>query len=246
MSQTYPPNKPVQGDPAPEEWRDLWQQEDAAQPAGGPSQPSHDHPSHEQPSYERPSFEQIRRRAKRQDWTFRLWALGDILTALGLTLFGAWHLAHNSTTPDLVLALFIWVLVLAATTFSFWNRRSIWQSHGETAADYLALTHLRCRRRLLGARFALYLLLVEVVLLVPWFYWTLAEDPIRLTGSPRYWWMMGGLVGGMLLFLIGYRLWVGRQLRQVEGLMGEINPPPGRVAPDTCEPEPPRRVPEGR
>lgn len=34
--------------------------------------------------------------------------------------------------------------------------------------------------------------------------------------------MMGSLIGGMLLFLIGYRLWVGWQLRQVEALMGEV------------------------
>lgn len=60
------------------------------------------------------------------------------------------------------------LLLVAAWAFALWNRRGTWRPLGETTESYLALSRLRCRRRLQAIRFGWVLLAAQVTTVAAW------------------------------------------------------------------------------
>lgn len=186
-----------------QEWSALWQGGDNAAPARNAALAA-----------------AVRRRGRRQNLFFHACALAEGLVCLGLLAFGFDALRRLPAPEGWMLAVVIWLLTLGAGGFSFWNRRGIWRPSADTPAAFLDLARRRCQRRLAAARFALYLLLLEVLLFIPWFAWLLQARPQAL--RPERFVYAGLVIFVAVVSIAGYRWWVWRQLRQVEVLEREL------------------------
>ena len=67
-----------------------------------------------------------------------------------------------------LLAVNVALMVIATWTFAIWNRRGLWRPLGETTDSFLRLARLRCRRKLQALRFAVVLLIVQLLFVGVW------------------------------------------------------------------------------
>lgn len=102
--------------------------------------------------------------------THRLFLI--IATAAEILLLGAlaWVtyavMRPGITSWKVVWAVSLWVFVVIAYSFVWWNRRGTWVAHGDSVAEYVRLTKLRAERQLRSLRFAVALLIAESVVVI--------------------------------------------------------------------------------
>ena len=112
----------------------------------------------------------LRRRLRRRTIGLALVTAGEIAITAGiLTLLAV--VARRSPRPlDLVMIASLALVGIAAQAWALWNRRGLWQAHGESALVFVDFSILRCRRRLASVRFGAGLLAAETLLFLLWFF----------------------------------------------------------------------------
>lgn len=112
----------------------------------------------------------LRRRLRRRTIGLALVTASEIAITAGiLTLLAM--VARRSPPPlDLVMIASLALLGIAAQAWALWNRRGLWQAHGESALVFVDFSILRCRRRLNSVRFGTGLLAAETLLFLLWFF----------------------------------------------------------------------------
>lgn len=172
----------------------------------------------QQDSAHRPDDElrRLARRVRRRSRALRWLAAAEIVAAVAFTLLAVSLLRTHG-------GIFGWVtfgavlgFVLAATAFSWWNRRGTWSAAGEHPADYLVLERRQLDARLRALGFAWGLLVSEVVFFLFWIPWS---------GSPRLGVGYAFLAGWSALFALilhGLRRRTWSQRRALERLREEL------------------------
>jgi len=163
----------------------------------------------------------IVRHVRRRSRTLALVVAGElVVTFLLLGLFG--FLLTRAQDPETVAVVVGGgLLAVAALVVANWNRRGTWRPSAETTEAFLEISLLRCRRGLRAVRYAYGIMVVEALLLVPWFLVTIPRHPDRRPfGWDPY------LYYGTLLALIfgaatlGCR-WYARRVRRERGALRE-------------------------
>ncbi|MFO0983991.1 MAG: hypothetical protein U1E76_20105 [Planctomycetota bacterium] len=114
---------------------------------------------------------------------------------------------RHADAPTLVWALAVVVLLALASAFAAWNRRGLLRPGGETCREHLALARARCARSMRSVRFGRWLLLVEVMFLVPWGCWEFVLKRAEITTHP---WPYAVRWGLTLVAVIGVLTWARR------------------------------------
>lgn len=129
------------------EWRDAWQ----ADP---------------EPASE--ARDAIRQRVKRKSLRMALAATFEILFALGMLAFVIWSALRDPAPINAGAMACLALLILWAVGCSLWYLRGTWRPSSETASAFVALSLLRCRRRLRAVRAGWWLLVLELAVMIPW------------------------------------------------------------------------------
>lgn len=112
----------------------------------------------------------LRRRLRRRTIGLALVTASEVAISAGI-LFLLAVVARRSPTPlDLAMIASLALVGIAAQAWALWNRRGLWQAHGESALVFVDFSILRCRRRLLSVRFGAGLLAAETLLFLLWFF----------------------------------------------------------------------------
>ncbi|HLK67980.1 MAG TPA: hypothetical protein VKU19_31320 [Bryobacteraceae bacterium] len=87
----------------------------------------------------------------------------------------AWAILDRET--DLVwLAIAVWIFIVAAWTFAFYNRRGCWAPEALNTAAFLELSIQRSRAALVSSTFGLVLYVCEMVFNLSWIYHRKLQD----------------------------------------------------------------------
>lgn len=151
----------------------------------------------------------VRRTVERQSRQMR-WIVGfEVVVTAVVLLATAWTV--RNLTPLAAGAILGVALLHSAVIWGFTlrNRAGVWSPLGQTMRDYLVLARERCGRERRAARFTLWLLAVEGVLLAVWL---LVRDPaVRRPPPFALWWVPSAVVvAGAVIWAI----WVDRRARR--------------------------------
>jgi len=184
------------------EWRDLmeaWQSEapEEAAPA--------------------PLSDEVRRRIrKRVRWaSFRLIlkAAANVIVSVGMLVWLGFYLDLRRAI-DLTAMIASVIFIIAAMTFSLWNFRGTWWPATESTANFIDLSIVRCRRKLVALRFCYIFLAVELAFMIPWAVWALLSR--ANPWAPGAWLLV---FGWMVLFSTALVTWASwyrkRTLREL-------------------------------
>ncbi len=150
----------------------------------------------------------VRRMVERQSRLLRWVVALEVVVTVVMLVATAWAVRG---LPPLTAATVLGVAVLHSVVvwgFTVRNRAGIWSPLGQTMRDYLALASERCRRERSAARFVLWLLAVEGVLLAVWI---LVRDP-ALRRPPQFalWWVPSAVV---VIGVVVWAIWIDRRAR---------------------------------
>ena len=157
----------------------------------------------------------IRREGLRQEHKLRIMHIMELGLAVILIVFAGLFLQHNFSAEMLIWAIVVWTTTLAATAFSVWNWRLLWRTTSQSIAEYITIYQRRSLAMLRAAHFGLWLLLIEILIVVPWFTWDLNRGTMSI---PRFWLGMGLLLliaTGLLVMLLRFRKNALLELAQV-------------------------------
>lgn len=157
----------------------------------------------------------IRRRVRRQSLKLALYTAGDVtvgLLMLALVLRAAFVLPVFFNVAAMAgLAL----VILWAVPYGLWCLRGAWRPSAETTSAFLALSILRCRRRLRTLRAGWWLLAMELAIMIPWLHLLLSSRQAARSYALAFGYLL--LVTGLAVaFLIGSKRRVRRELRELE------------------------------
>ena len=93
-------------------------------------------------------------------------AAAEILLLCALAWVTYAVMRRGITSWKVVWAISLWVFVVIAYSFVWWNRRGTWAAAGDSVAEYVRLTRLRAERQLRSLRFAVALLIAESVVVI--------------------------------------------------------------------------------
>jgi hypothetical protein len=115
-----------------------------------------------------PAAPDLRKLVARDSRRLFLTVASECVVALGLI---TWSISLVLADPSL--EGFLWIASLLAflaiaVGFTTWNRRGLWRVSGNSTSAYVTLCIDRCYSRLLSARFAMWLLVVESVFVAGW------------------------------------------------------------------------------
>jgi hypothetical protein len=161
----------------------------------------------------------IRRRVKRQSLKMALATAGEMLFALAMLAFVIVSAYARPTALNIVAMGGLALLILWSMGYSLWSLRGTWRPSAETTAAFLALSILRCHRRLRTLRAGWWLLALELAIMIPWLYLGLNSDSSRSPAAGDYAVAAGALVyltGIVVAFLIGGERKVRRERAELE------------------------------
>jgi hypothetical protein len=163
-----------------------------------------------------PPFD-IRHHAARAGRRLTIRYAAGCLWAVALLLFSAIFAQRHPTLQWLLWAAAVWIATLVAVAFTIWNGRGLWTAAGQSNADYVELSRMRCVAELRMIRFGYGLLWAELAVVIPWLLWNFFSrwrspgfDPTsHLTGFAV---LLALTVG----YLIGFTIYRRRKLRELE------------------------------
>lgn len=157
----------------------------------------------------------VRQEGHRQERNLRIMHIMELGLAVILIAFVGFFLQHNFSAEVLIWAIVVWTTTLAATAFSVWNWRLLWRTTSQSIAEYITIYQRRSLATLRAVRFGLWLLVIQILIVVPWFTWDLYRGAMSI---PRFWVGMGLLVliaTGLLVMLLRFRKNALLELAQV-------------------------------
>ena len=157
----------------------------------------------------------LRRKVARDTRYMRLALAMEVLVTVTIGRGSIVWAALEPRTEMFVLAVAVWIFLVAAWTISVVTRRGAWSPAAVTTADFIDLSIRRCRGRLAAARFAVGLYFAEVAFCLTWLY----RDPARRVPGPAI--VFGVVTPVFLIGLARFRRNTRRELARLEEL-GEI------------------------
>lgn len=123
----------------------------------------------------------VRREGRRQERRLRAKHIFELGFAVVLIAFAGIFLRVNFSTETLIWAIVIWTTTMAATAFSVWNWRVLWEAAGQSTTEYVAAYRTRCMAGLRAVRFGFGLLAVQLLITVPWLTWDFSRHTLSGT-----------------------------------------------------------------
>jgi hypothetical protein len=117
----------------------------------------------------------IRQRVQQKSLRMALAAAAEIVFALAMLVFVIWSALREPTPINAGAMACLALLILWATGCSLWYLRSTWRPNSETTSAFVALSLLRCHRRLRAVRAGWWLLALELAVMIPWILLSLEE-----------------------------------------------------------------------
>ncbi len=116
------------------------------------------------------------------------------------------------------------LLFFAATiAFAIWNRSGLWNAAAETTAAYVALRIDRCCARILAARFAVGLVIVESLFVICWHFVGGWMDGLLVPANlARTLLLLAGASAAVLLFANHHQRRAERELEQLRGIRAAL------------------------
>ena len=158
----------------------------------------------------------LRRVVNRDRLRLTLTVASEVVVVAALLGYALRLMMRSPTIESaLVFGAFVFFSLLAIA-FNVWNRSGLWRACAETTAAYVALSIDRCCARLLAARFAVALALLESVFILGWHF---------VTG-----WMIGDALSDKLrdsflillvvnlAVMVGMKLYTQKTRRELERL----------------------------
>lgn len=175
-----------------------------------------------------PAALDLRRTVARERLRMAIVVIAEALVVLG-TLGLATALVVREPSVEGALWIGSLVVFFAATVaFTVWNRSGLWNAAGETTAAYVALRIDRCCARLLAARFAVGLVIVESLFVVGWrFVSSWVDGALVPANLARTLLLLAGASAAVLLFAHHHQRRTERELEQLRGVRAAL----GRPAP---------------
>lgn len=119
-----------------------------------------------------------------------------------------------------------WVTLVAVLAFAVWNRRGTWRPLARTVEGYLAVSELRCRRKIRTARFVAGFVLAGTAALTGWR--VLRLGGFAMADGPEAWWRLA-LPAVVVLAYLAWAVWYARRARRelawLEGLRAALTMP---------------------
>ena len=149
----------------------------------------------------------IRKRVRQQNLRMVLSLAGQLLVAAAGIAVAAFMVWRRPEPAIIFLALAICVFVFAAVGFAIWNMRGTWFPSAQSTRDFVQLSIRRCHASLRGVRFGLYLLVIELIFIVPWVLWNSSWDAVALApwSYIARWFVVMLVPGGILFWLFWTR-----------------------------------------
>lgn len=148
----------------------------------------------------------VRRMVERQSRLMR-WVVGvEVVVTVVVLVATAWTVRN---LPPLSAGTILGVAILHSAViwgFTLRNRAGIWSPLGATMRDYLVLARERCRRERRAARFTLWLLAVEGILLTVWV--LVRDTAVRRPPPFALWWVPSAVV---VVGAVIWPVWVDRR-----------------------------------
>jgi Na+/melibiose symporter-like transporter len=188
------PKEPGEPDDELLEWRAGWQ----ADPEPGPE-----------------IRDVIRQRVKRRSLKMALSAAGEMVSAIGMLAFVAWSALRDPTAINVGAMACLALLILWAMSFSLWYLRGTWRPSAETTSAFVALSVLRCQRRLQALRAGWWLLALELAVMTPWIC-------LRLKAQAAAWGFLAFLTAMVSVGLIIAQRRTRRELREWQEMRASL------------------------
>lgn len=122
----------------------------------------------------------LRRKVARGTRYMRLMLALEVLVTVTMGGGSTLWAAVEPRAEMLVLAGAVWLFLAAAWTVAIVTRRGAWSPAALTTAEFVELSIRRCRGKLAGARFGVWLYFAEVAFCLTWLY----RDPARRVPAP--------------------------------------------------------------
>lgn len=157
----------------------------------------------------------IRRRVKRRSLKMALSTAGELVTGIAMLVFVAWSALRDPTAINVGAMACLALLILWAMSFSLWYLRGTWRPRAETTSAFVALSVLRCQRRLQALRAGWWLLALELAVMIPWIC-------LRLKAQAAAWSLLAFLTALVSVCLIAAQRRTRRELREWEEMRASL------------------------
>ena len=158
----------------------------------------------------------IRQRVKRKSLRMVLATAFEILFALAMLALVVWSALKESTPINVGAMACLALLILWATGCSLWYLRGTWRPSAETTSAFVALSLLRCHRRLRAVRAGWWLLALELAVMIPWIV-------LSLEAKTAAFGLLAVLTALVSAFLIVAERRTRRELREWEEMGGSLD-----------------------
>lgn len=91
---------------------------------------------------------------------------GEIAIAVAVLALSIWIAEDGVAVWEGVWMATLWGFLAVAAGFAWWNRRGTWRAAGDSVAEYVRLSRLRCERQRRTIVFAVVLFIAEAVAIV--------------------------------------------------------------------------------
>ena len=105
-------------------------------------------------------------------------AAGEIALVVVFALMSMLVSADGVALWELVWMATLWGFVLIAGGFAWWNRRGTWNPLGDSVAEYVRVSRLRCERQRRSIVFVIVLFLAEAIVVVAQLAWFARLTPL--------------------------------------------------------------------
>lgn len=161
-------------------------------------------------SGETQSAEPLRRLVRAKRRTLALVVAGEVALVAAFFALSLYVVRDGVVPWEVVWLVSLWTFVAIAVGFAWWNRRGTWQPLGDSVAEYVRLSRLRCERQRTTVRLVLLLFVAETAAVVAQLAWF-----DRLTVLAVVLLAAGGTV------VAGWSLYTHRRVERELRLIGE-------------------------
>lgn len=141
----------------------------------------------------------LRRKVARGTRNMRLMLALEVLVTVTIGGGSIWWAALEPRAEMFVLAGAVWIFLAAAWSVAIVSRRGTWSPAALSTAEFVDLSIRRCRGKLAGTRFGVWLYFAEMVFCLTWLY----RDPVRRVPGPAI--VFGVVTPVFLLGVARYR-----------------------------------------
>ena len=173
-----------------------------------------------------PATLDLRRSVSRERLRMAIVVATEALVVVGTLAFATVLVVREPSVEGVLWIGALLVFFAATIAFTVWNRSGLWNATAETTAAYVALRIDPCCARILAARFALVLVIVESLFVLGWHFVSSWLEGLTVPANlARTLLLLAGANAAVLLFAHHHQRRAERELEQLRRIRAALSGP---------------------